>query len=147
VIILDTNVLSELMKSRPDPSVKRWTEEQALGNLFTTSVTKAEILYGIELLPQGKRREGLVAMAESIFEVGFAGRVLAFEDETARPFATIAADRRSKGRPISDLDAQIAAIVRTHKATLATRNRSDFENCGIELVDPWHAETLTRRTR
>jgi predicted nucleic acid-binding protein len=115
----------------------RWIKEHALADLFTTSVTKAEVLYGIELLPPGKRRQGLAAMAEGIFKGGFAERILGFESDSAPHFATIAADRRSKGRPISDLDAQIAAIACTHKAPLATRNRSDFENCGIELIDPW----------
>jgi len=139
VIILDTNVLSELMRPRPDPVVSRWIEEQTRSALFTTSVTKAEILYGIELMPPGKRREALVAMAERMLKVAFAERVLGFESESAPAFASIAADRRAKGRPITDLDAQIAAIALTHRAQLATRNLSDFANCGIELIDPWQA--------
>jgi predicted nucleic acid-binding protein len=140
MIILDTDVLSELMRSRPDASVQRWIEEQAPANLFTTSVTKAEILYSIELLSAGKRRDALLAASAKMFNVLLSQRILGFEDDSALPFAMIAADRRSKGRPISDLDAQIAAIARTHNAPLATRNRSDFESCGIELIDPWQAE-------
>ncbi len=140
MIIVDTNVLSELMKPRRDPSVQRWIEEQVPANLFTTSVTKAEILYGIELLPAGKRRDGLLAASDKMFNVLLSQRILAFEDEAAEAFAMIAAGRRAKGRPISDLDAQIAAIARTHHARLATRNTNDFANCGIELIDPWQAK-------
>jgi hypothetical protein len=139
MIVLDTNVLSEIMRPRPDAGVVRWIAAHALAELFTTSVTKAEVLYGIQLLPPGKRREGLRAEAEKMFDVDFAERVLAFGSDSASAFAVIAADRRSKGKPISDLDAQIAAIALTHKATLATRNISDFENCGIELIDPWES--------
>ncbi len=128
------------MKPRPDPSVQLWIEEQAPVNLFTTSVTKAEILYGIELLSAGKRRDGLLAASGKMFNVLLSQRILAFEDEAAEAFAIIAATRRAKGRPISDLDAQIAAIARTHHAPLATRDTSDFANCGIELIDPWQAE-------
>jgi predicted nucleic acid-binding protein len=140
VIILDTNVLSELMKPRQDPAVARWIEKHKLVELFTTSVTEAEVLYGIELLPSGKRREGLLTEAEQMFNIDFAGRILGFEENSALAFARIAADRRSKGRPMTDFDAQIAAIARTHHAPLATRNSSDFENCGIELIDPWQAK-------
>jgi predicted nucleic acid-binding protein len=137
VIILDTNVLSELMRPRPAPAVQRWMEEQARLDLFATSVTQAEILYGIELLPSGRRRDGLVAAAEKMFSVLLSQRILGFESDSASHFAAIAAGRRSMGKPITDLDAQIAAIARTHKATLATRNVSDFEDCGIELTNPW----------
>ena len=139
MIIINTNVLSELMKRRQDPAVARWTAKHKLIELFTTSVTKAEILYGIELLPSGKRRDGLLAEAEQMFSIDLAGRILAFDSDSALHFATIAADRRFKGRPISELNAQIAAIARNYNARLATRNTSDFEHCGIKLIDPWQA--------
>ena len=140
MIILDTNVLSELMRPRPDPYVQQWIEEQKSINLFTTSVTKAEVLYGIELLSPGKRRDGLLAAAEKMFSVLLSQRILGFESDSAPHFAVIAVHRRSKGRPMTDLDAQIAAIALTHKAPLATHNLADFEDCGIELIDPWQAE-------
>jgi hypothetical protein len=140
MIILDTNVLSELMKPRPNPDVAQWITEQPRRELFTTAVTKAEMLYGVELLSAGKRKDALLAEVEKMFTADLGERVLAFESDSALPFATIAAERRAKGRPISDLDAQIAAVARTHKATLATRNLSDFEDCGIEVINPWRAE-------
>ena len=139
MIVVDTNVLSELMRMRPEPAVLRWFGKQSHTELFTTSISQAELFYGLYLLPLGKRRDKLVVEAETIFNVDFADRVLPFEDASARQFAAIAAARRSKGRPISDLDAQIAAIACTHHAAVATRNVRDFENCGIKLVDPWQA--------
>jgi len=139
MIVVDTNVLSELMRMRPEPAVLRWFGKQSHTELFTTSISQAELFYGLYLLPLGKRRDKLVVEAETIFNVDFADRVLPFEDASARQFAAIAAARRSKGRPIIDLNAQIAAIACTHHAAVATRNVRDFENCGIKLVDPWQA--------
>jgi predicted nucleic acid-binding protein len=136
MIILDTNVLSELM--RPKPSrVAAWVAKQPATDVFTTSITEAEIFYGIELLSKGKRREGLLAAAEAMFAEDLAGRVLGFEGDAARVFSRIAAHRRALGRPISHADAQIAAIARVRSAKLATRNVEDFEDCGIDVVDPW----------
>jgi predicted nucleic acid-binding protein len=97
----------------------------------------AEILYGIELLPKGKRRDKLLTETEAMFNEDFAGRILPFDEEAARAFAEIAAARRTQGRPIAEFDAQIAAIARTQRAALATRNTSDFEACGVRLVNPW----------
>ncbi len=97
----------------------------------------AEIFQGIELLPQGKRRAGLLIAAQTMFSTLFPGRVLRFHEDAARAFAPIAVNRRTLGRPISLFDAQIAAIVRAYAATLATRNSADFEGCGIRLVNPW----------
>src|SRR5437588_516856 len=96
-----------------------------------------EILLGIELLPQGKRRQGLLRAAEDMFNEDLGGRVLGFESEAARPFAQIAAHRHSLGKPISHADAQIAAIARLRGAQVATRNVADFSDCGIDLVNPW----------
>ena len=110
MIILDTNVLSELMRPTPSPRVVAWVARQPAAELFTTSITEAEIFYGIELLAKGKRREGLLAAAEAMFAEDLAGRIFGFESEAARAFSRIAAHRHALGRPISHADAQIAAI-------------------------------------
>ena len=137
MIVLDTNVLSETMRSSPSPQVLDWLKGQPPLLLFTTAVTQAEILYGLALLPNGKRRSALRAAAEAMFEHDFANRILTFDSDAARIFSTIAAARRSLGRPIDVLDAQIAAIVRARGAALATRNASDFDHCGVTIVNPW----------
>jgi predicted nucleic acid-binding protein len=137
MIILDTNVLSELMKPEPHAHVVAWIQKQVTTELCTSAVTEAEIFYGIELLSNGKRREGLLEAAQAMFAEDFAGRVFGFESDAARHFARIAAHRRALGRPISHADAQIAAIVRTRGSKLATRNLDDFADCGIDLIDPW----------
>ena len=138
MIILDTNVLSEVMASSPAPSVLEWVSKQRLADdLFVTAITVAEILYGIELLPKGKRHEKLLLEAEAMFAEDFNRRILPFDEPAARIFGKIAATRRSQGRPIATLDAQIASIARTNGATLATRNAADFEGCGVRLVNPW----------
>ncbi len=137
MIVLDTNVLSELMRREPSKQVVRWVASQTAGELFTTAVTEAEIFYGLELLPEGKRRAGLQAAAEAMFADDFAGRVIGFDSQAARGFATIAAQRRALGKPISHSDAQIAAIAQLYGAALATRNVANFEGCHIRLIDPW----------
>jgi predicted nucleic acid-binding protein len=114
-----------------------WWAQQQAGELFVTTVTIAEILYGIEILPQGKRRAALLAGAERMFGNVLASHILSFDEEAARAFAEIAASRRSQGRPIAELDAQIAAIASSRRAMLATRNTADFEGCGVRLVNPW----------
>jgi predicted nucleic acid-binding protein len=137
VIILDTNVLSELMKASPDVEVVRWVTGQPASSLYITSITQAEILHGIMLLPTGKRRNAIQSAAEAMFSTEFDGRILAFDSAAARPYATIAAERRSSGRPISQFDAQIAAIAHCARAAIATRNVDDFDSCGIRVVNPW----------
>lgn len=137
MIILDTNVLSELMRSTPSTQVVSWVGEQPAVELFTTSITQAEIFYGIELLPRSKRRDSLLAAAEAIFEDDFAGRIFDFDSDAARSFSRIAARRRALGRPISHPEAQIAAIAQLRGAALATHNIDDFANCGIRVIDPW----------
>lgn len=139
MIILDTNVLSELMRPRPSANVSAWVAKQSPGELCTTSITEAEILYGIELLAKGKRREQLLAAADGMFMEDLAGRVYGFDSDAARAFAKLAAHRRGLGKPISHSDAQIAAIAQARSAKLATRNVDDFQSCGVELVDPWMA--------
>lgn len=137
MIVLDTNIVSELMRSQPDESVLRWIGTYRATNLFITALTQAEILYGLELLPEGKRRTDLKQAAQSMFDLDFARRILPFDSDSAQQFAIIAATRRAIGRPISQIDAQIAAIALSQNATLATRNVSDFKQCGIEIVNPW----------
>jgi predicted nucleic acid-binding protein len=139
MIILDTNVLSELMRPDPAPKVVAWVALQPTASLFTTSITQAEILLGLMLLPSGRRRRALEAAAMSMFEQDLGSRILGFGTDAARPYAQIASDRRRAGRPISHFDAQIAAIARVSGAAIATRNVGDFAACGVRLVDPWAA--------
>ncbi|MGL5874621.1 MAG: type II toxin-antitoxin system VapC family toxin [Xenococcaceae cyanobacterium] len=141
MIVLDTNVLSELMRSQPNEYVLQWIAKHTATTLFITVLTQAEILYGLELLPEGKRRNALLEAAQSMFDLDFAGRILPFDCAAAQQFAAIAAKRRTIGRPISQIDAQIAAIALSHNATLATRNISDFEECGIIIINPWAEES------
>ncbi|HKY38694.1 MAG TPA: type II toxin-antitoxin system VapC family toxin [Polyangiaceae bacterium] len=143
MIVVDTNVLSELMRPKPAPSVVEWVGEQAATSLYTTTITQAEVLYGILLLPAGKRRTELLGAAEAMFREDFGARVLPFGTEAAALYARIAADRRRAGRPISHFDAQISAIARACGARVATRNVADFENCGVQLLNPWET-SVTR---
>jgi predicted nucleic acid-binding protein len=137
ITILDTNVISEPMQPSPAATVLAWWAQQQPGALFITTVTVAEILYGIELLPHGKRRAALLAGAERMFDKVLVGHILPFDENAARAFPEIAVRRRAQGKPIADLDAQIAAIAHSRGAILATRNTADFEGCGVRLVNPW----------
>lgn len=137
MIVLDTNVISELMKATPEPSVFAWVTRQPPQDLFISTISMAEILYGIELLPKGKRRDGLLQEAETTFAGDFAGRILGFDEHAARMFGSIVGARRMRGRPIGIADGEIAAIARCHRASLATRDTSDFEGCGVQLINPW----------
>jgi predicted nucleic acid-binding protein len=137
VIVLDTNVISEALRPVPSPAVLRWLAAQDAATVYTSAITEAEILYGIEILPSGKRRTLLFTAVEKIFGEVFHERVLPFNEEAAAAFAKIAARRVAAGRPISQMDAMIAAIVRCQGATLATRNTADFGGCGITIRNPW----------
>lgn len=137
MIVLDTNVLSEILRPAPEARVIAWLEAQPRLALFTTTVTQAEILYGVRVLPAGQRRAALLDAVQAVFALDFAGQILSFEGDAAAAYAEIAAARRSAGRPISQFDAMIAAITRSHGASLATRNVRDFSDCGIEVIDPW----------
>jgi hypothetical protein len=139
VIVLETNVLSEEIRHSPSPKVLRWFEEQDPVSVFTTAVTQAEMLYGLESLPVGRRRSTLQQAIEKMFEEEFLGRILPFDEDAARSFAKIVAARDALGRPISQLDGMIAAIARSRRAVLATRNVSDFQDCGLRIIDPWAA--------
>ena len=137
MIILDTNVVSELMKAAPAERVLGWIATQPASALYTTSITEAEILHGLALLPTGKRRNALESAAEAMLSEDFAGRILPFGSDAARAYARIAADRRRAGRPISHFDAQIAAIARSAGAAIATRNVTDYDRCGVKILNPW----------
>jgi predicted nucleic acid-binding protein len=137
MIVVDTNVLSELMKPSPAASVARWIAAHPAQSIYTTSITQAEILYGILLLPAGRKRDAIRAAAEAMFSTDFQGRILPFGSGAASIYARIASGRRRAGRPISHHDAQIAAIASLEKAEVATRNVADFEDCGIRVIDPW----------
>jgi predicted nucleic acid-binding protein len=137
VIVLDTNVISELMRAAPDPRVLAWLVRQPMAGLFTTTLTQAEIFYGLRLLPEGRRREDLMTAARPIFETEMAGRILSFDSDAALVYSDVAAHRRQIGQPIAQIDGQIAAITRSRGAQLATRNVRDFVACGITVVDPW----------
>ena len=137
MIVLDTNVVSELMRDRPQPAVLAWLDRQPVSTLFVTAITEAEIRMGIALLPSGRRRRGLTTAAERAFGVLFVGRILSFDSAAAHAYATIMADRRAAGRPISQADCQIAAIARAREVPVATRDVTDFTGCGIKVVNPW----------
>ena len=137
MILLDSNVLSECLRAVPDAKVMEWLARQPSAGLFTTTVVEGEILYGIRLLPEGMRRNSLLHAVQAIFNEDFAGRVLSFDRDAADAYAEISALTKRAGKPISQFDAMIAAVVRSRGATLATRNTKDFVDCGIDLVDPW----------
>jgi len=137
MILLDTNVLSELMRPAPNAGVVRWLDEQFATGMFVSTITEAELRYGAALLPAGKRQSGLIATIERLLVLKFSDRILPFDSSAAVAYAQIAAERRQAGRPISTADAQIAAIARARGAVLATRNVQDFSDCGVEIVNPW----------
>jgi predicted nucleic acid-binding protein len=137
MIVLDTNVVSELMRPLPSAAVVRWISQHSADEIYSSTVVLAEVLYGIEILPAGKRRSDLLAGADKMFTVVLSGRILPFDEQSASVFAQIASTRRRKGRPVAELDAQIAAIASVHSASLATRNTGAFEGCGIRLFNPW----------
>lgn len=138
MILLDTNVISELMKTSRDVRVVDWIDRQRESDLLTSSVTIAEIRFGIDLLPDGKRKTALDDRAEIVFG-WLAGATVSFDALAARDYGSIAATRRKQGRPLSYQDAQIAAIARSAGFTLATRNVADFNDIeNLKLIDPWH---------
>ena len=136
MIVVDTNVVSELMKPSPSGVVREWVLGQSPRELFTTSITVAEILYGIEWLPEGQRKVMLRRAATDIF-TAFEDHVIPFDHDAAAAYASLVHRRDQRGPPMDGFDAQIAAICGAHHATLATRNVKDFEHTGITLVDPW----------
>jgi toxin FitB len=140
MIIIDTNVISELLRPIPEPAVEAWLGEQDGLSIYLTAISEAELRYGVAVMSSGKRRDGLGVAIDRILRDDMAGRILPFDSAAARAYADIAATRRSAGKPISQADCQIAAIARAHNAPVATRNTPDFEGCGIDLINPWTAE-------
>lgn len=138
MIVVDTNVVSELMKAAPSPRVETWTRGRDARELTLTAITVAEILYGIERLPRGKRKTTIRRAAADVFG-RFANDILAFDAAAATFYAEIVDRRERLGAPISGYDAQIAAVCRVHRASLATRNVKDFSDTGVELINPWSA--------
>ena len=138
-VLLDTNVVSELMRKSPDQTVAVWAAGHRLESLFFSAVGEAELRYGAAILPTGQRREMLVSDIDKMLGEAFENRVLPFDSGAARAYADIAAKRRANGRPVAPADCQIAAIARSRSMTVATRNVRDFEDVGIEVVDPWAA--------
>ncbi len=138
MIILDTNVISEIVKPVCDPNVARWFRAQASPTLFVSTITEAELLFGVECIPAGRRRDALRTLIEKILRERFAGKTLTFDSTAARNYAQIAAVRRASGRPIGYADCQIAAIARSRGAAVASRDADGFGGCGIQALDPWN---------
>lgn len=137
MFVIDTNVASELMRSEPTAAVAAWIAEHDAQDMYLTAVSEAELLYGVAIMPAGKRRNALEAALARWLDLGFRERILPFDSFAARAYAEIAAKRRHAGRPTGEADCQIAAISRARGATLVTRNVRDFEGTGLNVIDPW----------
>ncbi|TAL91867.1 MAG: type II toxin-antitoxin system VapC family toxin [Rhodanobacter sp.] len=138
MIVLDTNVISELFKPVPDPQVMSWVGSLPGDDVFTTAITRGELLFGLFCMPAGPCRNDLQQGLTRLFEQKLAGHVLPYDGDAADAHAAIAVARCARGRASSQSDAMVGGIVHSRGATLATRNVRDFEDCGIALVDPWH---------
>jgi predicted nucleic acid-binding protein len=138
-IVLDTNVISELMRSQPHPAVFAWAADRPRASLYTTSITCAEILFGIRALPVGKRRAALADSAAAMFDEDLGGRILPFDAACADRYGDIVVSRRLAGAPIDAFDALIAATASVAGAAVATRDTKGFEGCGVTLLNPWEA--------
>ena len=139
MILLDTNVVSELMLPEPHPGVASWLAAQDAANVFLSVISEAELRYGVAILPSGARRNRLATELDNMLGEDFRGRVLPFDRDAASAYAMIGAARRAAGRPISHADCLIAAIARARGASVASRNDADFKHCGIEVINPWGA--------
>jgi toxin FitB len=137
MILLDTNVLSELMKPRPDPAVLGWIDSQNPDDLWTSTIVVAEILSGLELMPSGKRQVELRAKAELMFSEALGGRILTLDLAAAQAYGSVQKIRKAARKPVDEMDALISAIAFANGASLATRNITHFEDCGIRLLNPW----------
>jgi predicted nucleic acid-binding protein len=138
MFILDTNIISETFRSRPDPNVAAWMGSLVATEVYVTSLSKAELLVGLAFMPDGRRRAALGTVIEAFFSKWLQTPVLAFGSMEAEAYAETVAGRRRLGRPISAFDAQIAAIARIRDFAVVTRNVRDFEHCGIEIINPWN---------
>ena len=138
MILLDTNVISELMRIEPAKAMMDWFGQHDAANLFISAVTEAELRTGVAILPDGQRRDRLQLAIDAMIDQDFQGRVLPFDSLAAKAYAEIAAQRRAAGRPIAEADCQIAAIARATDAPIATRNVKDFDGCGVRVINPWN---------
>ena len=139
MFLLDTNVVSELLRPSPEPVVEAWVAERLATDLYFSAIGEAELRCGVAILPAGKRQTALASAIESILREDFADRILPFDSAAAREYADIAAARRSAGRIVPPADCQIAAIARSRSMAVVTRNVRDFEGIEVEVVDPWTA--------
>lgn len=137
MIVVDTNVLAEVMRASPAPAVVSWLNDQDSATLFLTTITLAEIGYGLEILPRGRRRVQLEQGFERAIAEAFAGRILVFDEEAARFYGVVMGRRKELGRPMSVLDGQIASIARAKRFAIATRNVRHFVECGVEVINPF----------
>jgi predicted nucleic acid-binding protein len=137
MIVLDTNVLSALMRTEPDSAVVSWLDRQSPESIWTTAVTVLEVKFGLELLAEGRRRQHLESAFAQMLRQDLQDRVLPFDQAAAEEAARLAARRQRNGRSVDFRDTEIAGIVLARRATLATRNRRHFEDLEIDLVDPW----------
>ncbi len=137
MIVIDTNVVSEAMKPSVDAKVAAWLRRQPIENIYITSITKAELLYGLALLPDGRRKEALAEALHIFLMERMKTPILAFGDQDTLPYARLSARRRKAGKPVKELDGQMAAIAASHNFAVATRNVVDFEGCGIHVINPW----------
>lgn len=136
-LVLDTNVVSELMRPNASPAVSTWVKAHPLTSLWITSITQAELWFGARVLRPGQKRQSLEAMLTLIFDEDFAGRIFHFDSAAASAYADVLSQRRAAGRPMSQFDGQIAAIARVRGAAVVTRNVADFEGCGLVVHNPW----------
>lgn len=139
MILLDTNVLSAMMRAEDEPAVERWFNAQPVESVWTTAITVFEARYGLSLLPAGRRRDRLEQAFTIALDEVLGGRILPFDRHAADLTGQLAAERRQRGRPMEVRDLQIAGIAKARKAVLATRNRRHFDGMGLKLVDPWKA--------
>ena len=139
-IVLDSNIAIELTRPAPDPIAVAWVRQREGAYLYITSVTVGELLYGVELMPRGRRQDANRASVESFLDLAYGGRVLPFDGSAARHYAEILAIKRKAGRPTAPHDSMIAAIARSLGMAVATRNVRDFEGIGVDVIDPWTGE-------
>lgn len=139
MILLDTNVVSEAMKPEPDDAVRAWLDDQAAETLYLSSVTVAELMFGIGALPGGKRKDRLAEALEGVMEL-FADRILPFDTGAARRYADLAVKARSAGKGFPTPDGYIAAIAAARDFVVATRDTSAFDAAGLQVIDPWTAK-------
>ncbi|MFT4296913.1 MAG: type II toxin-antitoxin system VapC family toxin [Micropruina sp.] len=137
MIVLDTNVVSEPLRSAPDPAVAAWLDAQAIETLYLTSITLAELRFGVACLPSGRRRDRLRDRIDSEVVAAFEGRILPFDEAASAAYATLRAEARARGEAIAATDGYIAGIVAAHGFAIATRDRAPFQAAGLVVIDPF----------